>query len=554
MSHAAIAAVLAREDLAAGERLVAFSLASFANREQLAWPGLAAATTRGGLGRSRYLEAREQLVGRGLLEVEERGHGRGRASTVRLLFAQSGPWWPGEVNADLLEAVLGYSRARGPSRLLLAALAALSDGDGVVEGHLTEELCRAAGLANSTYRRARMTLLASGEVEVDGDTGGRGRTSRWTVRWPSELGLEPVVERGRQPAPPRDVRPLVAAVAAVASPGAIDDSAAGVRSPIPVDARARLRRSRGPDAHARQRVCLRVVQLVSLLAVLHACLQPSEGGRLMVICVANQKGGVGKTTTAVNLAVCLARGEGGVLAIDCDPQATMTRQFGIQIRELGLSLVDVLAGRAAAQDVVAVNVVDGVDVIPAARELSGVEMSLVGEFSREHFLADALESINERYAVVLIDTPPVDTVMTYAKLYPTTLVEAYRKAVRGNYESLHGPEALRNPTAEEWAEFTAGCNLRDMGTHLCSLPTGDHCSRGLVCLGCTHAQPKKSAAPIFRRMLSSHRRSLAEGERAGEPAGQLASRRLEIQRIEGGLGRAEQLPADVAAMIEGAAA
>lgn len=163
------------------------------------------------------------------------------------------------------------------------------------------------------------------------------------------------------------------------------------------------------------------------------------------------------------------------------------------------------------------------------------------------------------------DTPPhviqallghaaLDTVMTYAKLYPTTLVEAYRKAVRGTYESLHGPEALRNPTAEEWAEFAAGCNLRDMGTHLCSLPTGDHCSRGLVCLGCTHAQPKKSATPIFRRMLTSHRRSLADGERAGEPAGQLAARRLEIQRIEGALGRAEQLPGDVAAMIEGAAA
>lgn len=170
------------------------------------------------------------------------------------------------------------------------------------------------------------------------------------------------------------------------------------------------------------------------------------------------------------------------------------------------------------------------------------------------------------------DTPPhviqallghavLDTVMTYAKLYPTTLVEAYRKAVRGTYESLHGPEVLRNPTAEEWAEFTAGCNLRDMGTHLCSLPTGDHCSRGLVCLGCTHAQPKKSAAPIFRGMLASHRRSLADGERAGEPAGQLAARRLEIGRIQGALGRiqgalgrAAQLPADVAAMIEDAAA
>ena len=75
MSHTAIAAVLACDDLSAGERLVAFSLASFANREQQAWPGIAAATARAGLSRSRYLEAREQLVRRGLLEVEERGQG-----------------------------------------------------------------------------------------------------------------------------------------------------------------------------------------------------------------------------------------------------------------------------------------------------------------------------------------------------------------------------------------------------------------------------------------------------------------------------------------------
>lgn len=171
-------------------------------------------------------------------------------------------------------------------------------------------------------------------------------------------------------------------------------------------------------------------------------------------------------------------------------------------------------------------------------------------FASEHLNHDKPPHVIQ----ALLGHAAVDTVMTYAKLYPATLVEAYRKAVRGTYESLHGTAALRNPIAEEWAEFAAGCNLRDMGTHLCSLPTGDHCSRGLVCLGCTHAQPKKSAAPIFRRMLISHRRSLADGEQAGEPAGQLAARRLEIQRIEGALGRAEQLPADVAELIEGAAA
>jgi hypothetical protein len=226
MSHAAIAAVLAREELSAGERLVALSLASFANREQLAWPGLAAATARAGLSRSRYLAAREQLVRRRLLEVKQRGQGRGQATTLSLLFAQYGPWWPGEVNAELLEVVLGYSRTRGPSRLLLAVLAALADVDGVVEGLLTEELCLTAGLANSTYRRARTALLTSGEVEVDRDTGGRGRTSRWTVRRPSELGAEPAAQPGRRTTPRRGVRPLVAPIPASACSGAVDDGAA----------------------------------------------------------------------------------------------------------------------------------------------------------------------------------------------------------------------------------------------------------------------------------------------------------------------------------------
>jgi hypothetical protein len=211
VSHASIAAVLARPDLSAGERLVAWSLASFANRDQRAWPGIPAATARAGLSRSRYLELRDRLVRRGLLEIETPGVGRGHASTIKLLFAQSGPWQDGEVNVELLEAALGYSRARGPARLLLAALAALADENGNVEGLTTDELCRVAGLANSTYRRARAELLASGMVSVDGDTGGRGRTCRWSVRRPADLGAEPVVGRTRRAAPQPGARPLLAA-------------------------------------------------------------------------------------------------------------------------------------------------------------------------------------------------------------------------------------------------------------------------------------------------------------------------------------------------------
>jgi integrase len=153
----------------------------------------------------------------------------------------------------------------------------------------------------------------------------------------------------------------------------------------------------------------------------------------------------------------------------------------------------------------------------------------------------------------LLGHATVNTVMIYAKLYPTHLVEEYRRAMRGLYGDIHGPEAGQAPTAEEWAAFTANCSMRDMGTHMCALPTGEHCPRGLVCLGCGHAQPKKSASPIFRRMLLSHTRALESAREAGEPAGQLAARELEVERISSALQRAQELTTDAAAALEAAA-
>ena len=151
MSREAIAAALARHELSAGERLVAFSLASFADRDGRARPGTPAAAGRAGLKRSWFLEARELLERRGLVVVEQAGTGRGRASTLCLPFAEAGPWWEGEINAELFEAVLGYSRAQGAARLLLAAAAALADEQRVLEGVTTRQLCTAAGLSDTTY-------------------------------------------------------------------------------------------------------------------------------------------------------------------------------------------------------------------------------------------------------------------------------------------------------------------------------------------------------------------------------------------------------------------
>jgi hypothetical protein len=227
MSRQAIAAVLAREDLVSGERLAAFSLASFASRENRAWPGAAAAALRAGLSRSRYLQARDRLVRRGLVRVEDEASGRGRSSTLALVFAERGPWWEGEINVELFEAVLGYSSARGPGRLLLAAIAAIADADGGVWDLATEQLRAAAGVSDRTYRRARKELLSTGELVLVNGVGGRGNRNVWTVSDPGRRDGTEAARATRQVAPPAGARPLVAVTDPIGAGcvGANNDSA-----------------------------------------------------------------------------------------------------------------------------------------------------------------------------------------------------------------------------------------------------------------------------------------------------------------------------------------
>ena len=212
MSHVAIAAALALSGVSAGERIAAFSLASFANREDRAWPGTRVAAARAGLSRSQYLAAREGLVRRGLVVIEHAGDGRGNSPVVAVTFAQAGPWFDGEINAPLFEAALSWSRARGSARLLLAALAALADEQLAVSRRSTEELRAAAGMADSTYRRARASLLASGEVALKAAGGGRAKTNRWVLRDPRSGNPEPVLAPRGRVAPSRSARPLLATV------------------------------------------------------------------------------------------------------------------------------------------------------------------------------------------------------------------------------------------------------------------------------------------------------------------------------------------------------
>ena len=132
-----------------------------------------------------------------------------------------------------------------------------------------------------------------------------------------------------------------------------------------------------------------------------------------VVAVANQKGGVAKTTTVQSLGVAMAQAGHRVLAVDLDPQACLTFSCGLDPDELDASLHDVLVRRAKLSDVVLPVVgTHGLDLVPATIDLAGAEVHLLSRTGREHVLSRALLPVIEGYDVVLIDCPPSLGVLT----------------------------------------------------------------------------------------------------------------------------------------------
>lgn len=131
-----------------------------------------------------------------------------------------------------------------------------------------------------------------------------------------------------------------------------------------------------------------------------------------VIVITNQKGGVGKTTTTVNLAGYLAKSGQRVLLIDLDPQGNSTSGLGIDKNSVNLSLYDVLVREVLLQDIRIKTEVPGLDLAPASVVLAAAEVELASQIAREHRLKQAIEKIKHEYDYVIIDSPPSLGILT----------------------------------------------------------------------------------------------------------------------------------------------
>lgn len=160
-----------------------------------------------------------------------------------------------------------------------------------------------------------------------------------------------------------------------------------------------------------------------------------------VLAIANQKGGVGKTTTAVNLASCLAVAEKNILLVDVDPQANATSGLGIDARELSRSVYDVFVNEEPIDNVVMSTKVPNLSVVPSHINLVGTEVELVQVIAREKILRDALQKVRNAYNYIIVDCPPSLGILTLNAL---TAADSVLIPIQCEYYALEGLSKLLN--------------------------------------------------------------------------------------------------------------
>ena len=158
-----------------------------------------------------------------------------------------------------------------------------------------------------------------------------------------------------------------------------------------------------------------------------------------IIAVANQKGGVGKTTTSINLAACLGEKGKKVLAVDMDPQGNLTSGLGVDKDSVEKSIYELIIGEVDIKDVINKEVLENLDIIPTSIDLSAAEIELIGVDDKEYILRNAIDQVKDQYDFVIIDCPPSLSMLTINAM---TTADSVIVPIQCEYYALEGLSQL----------------------------------------------------------------------------------------------------------------
>ena len=158
-----------------------------------------------------------------------------------------------------------------------------------------------------------------------------------------------------------------------------------------------------------------------------------------IIAIANQKGGVGTTTTAINLSASLASLGKKVLAIDMDPQGNMSSGLGVDKNEVEKTVYDLIIGNIGIEECIYEEVIENLDVLPSNIDLSAAEIELIGVDNKEYILRDEVNKVKEKYDFIIIDCPPALSMLTINAM---TTSDSVLVPIQCEYYALEGLSQL----------------------------------------------------------------------------------------------------------------